>query len=658
MSKSPTSIPPGPSAPASFPHAAAPAGSGQAPGEGRFPARRLLHQVLFLLATLAAFRYVAWRACCTLNPAAHWFFYLFLAAEIMGLLETLFFYFTAWHPQHHRPRPPLENRTVDIFITTYNEPVQMVRETAVCAVHVRYPHQTYILDDGARSEVKAMAAEIGCRYIARTSREHAKAGNLNHALTQTGGEFIVLLDADHVPTPNLIEDTLGLFADPMVGIVQTPQDFYNLDSFQHRTDWKQEYSWQQQELFFSVIQPGKDYWNSALFCGSPAVARRSALQAVGGFATGSVTEDFHTAVRLQRAGQRVVYHNITVARGLAPQTFNFFAGQWLRWGQGAMQILRQEKPLTSKGLNFAQKVCFFSSVFFYWMSYQKVVFLFTPIFALLTGIFPLQAEVGDFWIYFGPYFGLNTIASVLVFRGFKSLLLSEQFTLIKLHVMLKTLFGLRKQERPFKVTPKTKGAVAGWREVWPQIAILIFSSAAIVAGFARLQTPDRFRLWATALSLFWAFYFLALTWPIVRRALKKREDRVAYRFDGGLNVPVVYRMAGAADSERRQEYSRNMNRTGLSLTTPQPLAKGALIEMEIHLPSGDIQATGRVMRAFEINLGKQGKRISNGIKFEQITAAAQDAISLFLFYEIAPRKGRMLHLTSSTQADEYTITRH
>src|SRR5688572_1817125 len=87
-------------------------------GRQKFSLRRLILQTLFVLATIAAIRYLTWRACCTFNPAVRWFFYLFLAAEIMGLLETLLFYFTAWHPQHHRPRPALKNRTVDIFITT------------------------------------------------------------------------------------------------------------------------------------------------------------------------------------------------------------------------------------------------------------------------------------------------------------------------------------------------------------------------------------------------------------------------------------------------------------------------------------------------------------------------------------------------------------
>ncbi len=620
--------------------------------------RRILQQILFVVATLAAIRYLAWRVCCSVSSATLWFFVLFLVAELLAFFEAAFLYFTAWNPTHHRFRPPLPDRTVDIFITTYNEPVYLVRETALCSMHIRYPHKTYILDDGDRPEMKQLADELGCFYISRTSRSDAKAGNLNNALFgSTDGEFIVLLDADHVPTPDLIDSTLGLFADPRVAVVQTPQDFYNLDSFQHQTDWKQEYSWQQQELFFSVIQPGKDYWNAALFCGSPAIARRSALKAVGGFATGTVTEDFHTSVRLQALGYRVVYFNCTVARGLAPQTFGFFSSQWLRWGQGAMQILRQEKPLSKEGLSLPQKLCFFSSVYFYWMSYQKLIYLFTPLFSALTGVFPLQASVGTFWLYFGPYFALNLAASVSVFRDFKSLFLSEQFTMIKLHVMLKTVFGLRKGERKFVVTPKTHGAGSRWLEVWPQLLILIFACVAIVVGFTRLSRVTAFSLWATAFSLFWAFYFLAITWPIVRRALRKREARAAYRFDQGLNVTVVFETIGDGSVPPEKSFARNMNRLGLSITLPYAIPIGSLLRMEIQLPDTPIHAIGKVMRNDDLNLNSQVKRVMNGIKFEQIEVAEQDAISRYLFTEIAPKKGQLLHLTSSTQEDEDTITR-
>ena len=128
-----------------------------------------------------------------------------------------------------------------------------------------------------------------------------------------------------------------------MGAVQTAQDFYNLDSFQHRMNWRTRVGWQQQELFFNVIQPGKDRFNAAFYCGSPAMLRRSALEEMGGFATETITEDMHTGMRLQKKKRP---SSITIARlafGLAPQTFVGFATQWQRWGHGCMQVLRARK---------------------------------------------------------------------------------------------------------------------------------------------------------------------------------------------------------------------------------------------------------------------------------------------------------------------------
>jgi len=208
-------------------------------------------RIVIVLATLASLRYFAWRITDTMNPAVVWFFYLFLAAELVGAGEVLLFYLTTWRRRIHHPEPALPNRTVDLFIPTYNEPVALLRDTVVCAVSVRYPHTTWLLDDGNRPEVKALAEELGCRYLARAQRTHAKAGNLNHALKHSTGDFVVTLDADHVPQPELIDRMLGFFENPKVAIVQVNQDFYNLDSFQHATNWEDRAAWQQQELFLT-----------------------------------------------------------------------------------------------------------------------------------------------------------------------------------------------------------------------------------------------------------------------------------------------------------------------------------------------------------------------------------------------------------------------
>ncbi len=441
-------------------------------------------RVTIVLAVIFTARYFFWRFTTTMNPAARWFFYAFLVAEALNFLEALLFYVTTWAPTRHTAPTPIPGRTVDVFITTYNEPVELLRETVLCATVMRYPHQTYILDDGDRPEVKQLAEEFNCGYFARTERTHAKAGNLNHGLQNTTGEFIVTLDADHVPSPDLIEQVIGFFRDENTAAVQTTQDFYNLDSFQHKMNWRTRVGWQQQELFFNVLQPGKDRFNAAFYCGSPAMLRRSAMEEIGGFATGTITEDMHTGLRLQKKKRTVLYHNKTLAFGLAPQTYIGFATQWQRWGYGCMQVMRAENPIFGRGFTLGQRLCYFASMYFYWMSYQKLLYLLTPIVALLAGVFPLITTPELFVKYFFPYFFLNLLASVLLQGGFRSYLRSEQFNILKMHVLMGSVMGLFRKKVGFKVTPKSRADAASLSDVVLPAILCVLIAASIVAGFS------------------------------------------------------------------------------------------------------------------------------------------------------------------------------
>ena len=607
-------------------------------------------RVIILLAFIFTIRYFIWRVGETMNPRAAWFFYIFVVAEILNFAEAAFFYFTTWKPTNRKPQPAMSGKTVDIFITTYDEPVSLLRETALCAVSVRYPHKTYLLDDGCRTEVEELARELGCTYIARKDRAGAKAGNLNNALKLCDGEFIVTLDADHVPMPDLVDQLIGFFADPKVAIVQTTQDFYNLDSFQHFTHWEKQRSWQQQELFFSVIQPGKDGYNATFYCGSPAMLRRKALNDVGGFATESITEDMHTGLRIQKKGWKVLYYNRTVARGLAPQTYRGFATQWERWGRGAMQVLRSENPLFGRGLSFGQRLNYFASFYFYWMSYQKLIYIATPIFCLLTGIFPLVATPATFAAYFLPYFVLNIVATASLQGGLRGFWLSEEFNIIKMPVLMKTFAGLFRRKAAFKVTPKARDTAAKWTEVWMQGFLLLgVTAAAVVSAWKLQQAPKGYFFWAIAVNTLWAIFYIGLLIPVIWRALRHQELRGAYRFPHRLDVPVLfgYHAAGGGHVVGRG-FARNLNRNGFSLTQKSAIPPGAILAVEMSLPMGTIRAHARVVRNQEFFRGKD-KRISSGLVFEQIDPADQDAISKHLFWEVAPRHGHILNLTRTSQ---------
>lgn len=222
--------------------------------------------------------YFFYRYTASINVNALWFAIPLLAAETYSFIDTLLFILMMWKPKYRESPPPLPDATVDVFITTYAEPVELVRETAEAAVAIRHPHTTYVLDDGNRAEVRAMCAALGCEYITRGPEwegrpRHAKAGNVNNALNQTFGEFVLILDADQIPDPRILDRTLGYFRDPEIAFVQTPQYFYNVpldDPFGS-----------QAPLFYGPIQQGKDGWNAAFFCGSNAVLRREALFQLG-----------------------------------------------------------------------------------------------------------------------------------------------------------------------------------------------------------------------------------------------------------------------------------------------------------------------------------------------------------------------------------------
>lgn len=254
---------------------------GRAERRGR--RREDLHMLILRIVALATValgvNYVAWRWLDSVNWDAWWIAVPLVVAETYSLIDVALFALTMWRARE-RPAPPPAptGLTADVFIATYNEPVELVATTARAARDIRYPHNTYILDDGDRPAMRAAAAELGVGYITRGTEwsgrpRHAKAGNINNALMQTTGEFLLILDADMIPRPEILDRTLGYFTDDEVALVQTPQVFSNVATGDPLGS--------QAPLFYGPIQEGKDGWNAAFFCGSNAVLRREALMQLG-----------------------------------------------------------------------------------------------------------------------------------------------------------------------------------------------------------------------------------------------------------------------------------------------------------------------------------------------------------------------------------------
>jgi cellulose synthase (UDP-forming) len=264
--------------------------------------RRAMLRGLILAGFLLGLSYIGWRAFFSVNWNAWFVAVPLLLAEVFSFVDTTLFGVTMWRQRIRSGHPPPpEGVTVDVLITCLDEPIGVIRQTVQHARRIAYPHRTWVLDDGASSDVERMAREEGVGYLTRGRHwvgkpRHAKAGNLNNALFETTGEFMLVLDADQVPDPRILHHTLGYFADPEVALVQTPQHFYNVPAGDPLGS--------QAPLFYGPIQQGKDGWNAAFFCGSNAVLRREALMRLG--VTGYVHEVRKALDRVLRASGRML----------------------------------------------------------------------------------------------------------------------------------------------------------------------------------------------------------------------------------------------------------------------------------------------------------------------------------------------------------------
>jgi len=224
---------------------------------------------IVIIVTLSIYAaYLTYRLLYTINPEALIFSIVFYFAELYGLVALFLYFFQMWDFPHREVNLPEQGLRVAALIPTYNEDISVIRKTALACMNMDYPHDTYILDDGARPRVRELAHEIGCKYLERQTRIGAKAGNLNHAIQQIDADFFAIFDSDYVPYPHFLIKTLGFFKNSQVAFVQTPQHYYNIDSFTFRYSQKKQRIWNEQEVFYRLMMSGRDYWNSTFFVGT------------------------------------------------------------------------------------------------------------------------------------------------------------------------------------------------------------------------------------------------------------------------------------------------------------------------------------------------------------------------------------------------------
>ena len=420
---------------------------------------KLLRAILPLYVLMAT-SYVVWRFM-TVSQWHVWYSYLLLSAEIYSIIFTISHIITSRRILEPVWQPPIKGAVVDIFITTYNEPEEIVKMTLLGALKVRGVRDVFILDDGNRPAIKKLTRKAGAKYVARTDNLHAKAGNMNNGIKYSDAQYMVFLDCDHVPQVNFIERTLGYFRDENLAFVQTPQTFYNRDSIQFRKTAKRSF-WNEQSMFYESIQPAKNGYNAAFFCGSGSMLRRSAIDEIGGFATGTATEDIHTSLRLHARGWNSLFCSEVLAHGIAAEDLNEYHKQRVRWGAGSLGLLFRspDSPLRASGLSVMQRICYINSTVAFLNGLQRLFYILLP--ALLLTLMPLQHNLAAIPVlrYTAialPFVIVSYIVTYLFSRRTFHPLYTEQFNIANIFSNIVATKGIINVQKKFKVSLKVRG---------------------------------------------------------------------------------------------------------------------------------------------------------------------------------------------------------
>lgn len=522
---------------------------------GRFPAI-----ALSAICVLSMGRYAWWRLSTTLefNSMAEALLGLgLLAAEAYTWLVVVFgFIQTAWplnRPSAALPPNPADWPSVDVFIPTYNEPLSVVRPTTLAILGLDWPKDKlhiHILDDGKREEFREFARSVNVGYIIRSPNTHAKAGNLNHALGVTSSDLIAIFDCDHLPVRSFLKATVGwLVQDPNCALVQTPHHFFSPDPFEKNLGTFRSVP-NEGALFYGLIQNGNDFWDATFFCGSCAVIRREPLMSIGGVAVETVTEDAHTALKLQRLGYSTAYIDQTLAAGLATESLSAHIGQRIRWARGMAQIFRTDNPFFGVGLSLWQRICYSSAMLHFFFGIPRLVFLTAPMVYLFFELHVINTGAGLLALYVLPYILQSNIANAHTQGEHRHSFWAEVYeTVLAWYVAMPTTIALIKPKAgTFNVTAKgglIDQSYFDWSISRPYIVLVLLNFVAFLIGLMRLFFWNTHEIGTVLMNLVWCLYSMILLGAAVGVASESRQVRRMHRVAAKLPA-ILYLDSGEA----------------------------------------------------------------------------------------------------------------
>ncbi|MFZ6678244.1 UDP-forming cellulose synthase catalytic subunit [Undibacterium sp. Tian12W] len=513
----------------------------------------LISLVMVMFSISATSRYIYWRITYTIgtdNLIDLFFALVLIMAEVYAWLVLLLGYLqTAW-PLKRKPvmMPPDTSTwpTIDLFIPSYNEDLAVVKPTVLAAMGIDWPKDKLniiILDDGRRPAFAEFAASVGVQCFTRADNNHAKAGNINAALKRTTGDFVAIFDCDHMPTRSFLQYTMGWFlVDPKLAMVQTPHHFLSPDPFERNLQTFRNVP-NEGELFYGLIQDGNDLWNATFFCGSCAILRRTYLEEVGGIAVETVTEDAHTALKMQRLGYNTAYLALPQAAGLATESLSAHVGQRIRWARGMAQIFRTDNPLLGKGLSFGQRLCYSNAMLHFFYGLPRMVFLLAPLSYLFFEVHIIKASALSIAAYSLPHLLHANLTNSRIQGAHRHSFWAEVYeATLAWYIFRPTLVALINPKLgKFNVTAKG-GLVEqehfDWSISKPYLIMLGMNVLGFFVGIGRAVWWNTYEMDTVILNMLWTIYNLVILGATLAVATESKQVRRTHRVRAVLNATL------------------------------------------------------------------------------------------------------------------------
>ena len=597
---------------------------------------RLTTLAMIVLSISASSRYMYWRVTDTVG-FTNWvdacFGFGLLLAELYAFLVLLIGYFqTAW-PLQRRPVPMPQDvdtwPSVDVFIPTYNEPLEVVKQTVFSAMQMDWPKDrlhVYVLDDGRREEFRDFCEELGVGYLTRDNNAHAKAGNINAALAVTDSEYVTIFDCDHIPTRSFLQICMGWFIrDPKLAMLQTPHHFFSPDPFEKNLDTFHAMP-NEGELFYGIVQDGNDLWNAAFFCGSCAIIKRAPLLEVGGVAVETVTEDAHTALKLSRHGYNTAYLELPQAAGLATESLSAHVGQRIRWARGMAQICRVDNPLFGPGLKLGQRLCYFNAMLHFFYGLPRLVFLTAPLAYLFFSAHVFQATAAMITAYALPHLMHASITNSRIQGRFRYSFWNEVYESVLAWYIMRPVLVAFVNPKLGKFNVTAKGGVIeqsyfDWSIARPYLILLLLNLLGFVVGIWRMVAvgPSSEVFSTLVINMVWTAYNIILTSASLAVASETRQVRSTPRVTAAL--PAALRFA---DGKTLVCETDDFSQSGVGLRVPNELQLETGSEVHVSLFRSDEEGTFPAQVTFS-----GGGRL--GLRFEGLSLQQQADIARLTF---------------------------